>query len=496
MLPFAQFDPASLAIWTTTGALTDPTASLADEAMSAASAGGPVGNILRDLAESTKSRLLWLASSVWHEKRHFFDTCLTNYGSRRFRDFFTLAANFAPLAAHARKRGEPIWLPIEVYACPVKRSLFEISTPPDNVLKAAQLARVMKTFAGQLDAPLSSGEGRSLHLGGAAQMEGLAQVSQIHCIERDFGTEDVSLVTRGHVHNMPLTGEYRAIEVVSGFLGSEKRLSADVTIVNPGLASAMFFTALCGRFFGAGSTPEANLVAPSERLSRMILELGSGAGRYDMSDAEAGEVIDRLARRLWGRTAFEEIAADIEAMDARFNRAAAPWLAEEGLVDVYDDFLDLRRRLLAAAISDGLASVLPRAFPLRWRDKLRPWHVVATPTGTADADGETVFGAQFDVPKELELFMSRQVTWAALRTERADDRTNAFALTKHDAWTKMLRRHAPRAMLMLNGRNHRRMVPPELEQPLRELESDNVRVRFHPRFEWPDLRAAECSRAT
>jgi hypothetical protein len=36
-----------------------------------------------------RARLMWLVSSIWHEKRHFFDTCLTNYGARRFRDLFT-----------------------------------------------------------------------------------------------------------------------------------------------------------------------------------------------------------------------------------------------------------------------------------------------------------------------------------------------------------------------------------------------------------------------
>jgi hypothetical protein len=41
---------------------------------------------------------------------------------------------------------------------------------------------------------------------------------------------------------------------------------------------------------------------------------------------------------------------------------------------------------------------------------------------------------------------------------------------------------------MLNGRRHRRMVPPELERRISEIENMGISVRFHPRFEWPEQR--------
>jgi len=51
----------------------------------------------------------------------------------------------------------------------------------------------------------------------------------------------------------------------------------------------------------------------------MIEELGPKPGRFDMPDDEAAELVDNVARRVWGRTAFEEVAADIEVMEARVD---------------------------------------------------------------------------------------------------------------------------------------------------------------------------------
>ena len=93
MIPTVQFDTGTLAIWTTTGSLNEPTATLAASAMNAAAQGNNPSEALGELAEEDPLRvkILWLASCVWHEKRHFLDTCLTIMGARRFRDIFSLA---------------------------------------------------------------------------------------------------------------------------------------------------------------------------------------------------------------------------------------------------------------------------------------------------------------------------------------------------------------------------------------------------------------------
>jgi hypothetical protein len=477
MIPAVQFDP-----------LSEPAAGIAASAMRSAARGeSPARDLSGIPAEDPlRARVLWLASAVWHEKRHYFDTCLTNYGARRFRDLFNLAANFGPVVAHARSRGEPVCFPVEVYCDRVQRSVLGISEPPPNVLEIARKARMMKSFMAELDAVYKLGN-HGLHLGGEAQLEGLAQTSQVNSIEYTFGVSSVLAVTAAQVERLPREGPYRAIEAVSGALGCARDVAGNRTLVNVGLAAALFVTSLCGRFYGVGPEPAADLVNPMQRLARMIDVLGPNAGRFDMSDEESAAMVDKASRRLWGRTAFEEIAADIDGMEARVDVASAPWLSAEGLYDAFMDFVALRRRLLAAAREAGPASLLPRAFPLVWRDRLVPWHVVATPGGSVEEeDGRVVLGVNLNVPPGLEAVVPASVTWGRLHA--AHGIGAEFAPQTDAAWLQMLERHGPRALIMLNGRLHRRMLPPELERAIGEIENLGVQVRFHPRFAWPEQR--------
>ena len=222
----------------------------------------------------------------------------------------------------------------------------------------------------------------------------------------------------------------------------------------------------------------------------MIHELGPTPGRFDMAEEEAADLVDRVAKRLWGRTAFEEIAADIDAMEAKIDLDEAPLLSAEGLYDAYMDFVRLRRQFLAAAKSAGPSSILPRAFPLMWCDRLLPWHIVATPGGSVEEeDAPSVIGTTLKVPMRLEKVVPRSVSWA--RRYAAPQGSLKFAPQDDAAWYQMLERQVPRALLMLNGRRHRLMVPPALERIIQELDDDGVPVRFHPRFEWPAQRDPE-----
>jgi hypothetical protein len=490
MIPTVQFDPATLAIWTTTGTLLEPQAQVAETAMRLAVEGDDPTEVVNTVSggDSWRTHLIWLVSSVWHEKRHYFDTCLTNYGARRFRNLFNLASNVAPLLVEARARHEPVWFPVEVYGDRTLRRVLGISDPAPNILQIARHARLMKSFTSQLDATLTGG-GLKIHLGGEAQLEGLAQVSQVHSIEACFGMDDMVAVTADHVHSLPREGPYRTIETIAGMLGCVKEFDNHL-VINTNLAAALFVTALCGRYFGAGPQPSAELVAPWERLERMIEELGPTPGHFDMTGEEAFELVDQAALRLWGRTAFDEIAADIDAMESKVNLAIAPWLGEAGLYDVYTDFIRLRRQILAAAQAKGPASLLPYNFPLFWRDILQPWHVFATPAGNhqGDTDAPIVFGQELNLPSELKSIFPSVVVWGRLYAVSPDEAERRFAPRDRAAWLQMLERHGPLAQLMLNGRQHRRMVPPELDRPIYEIEKLGIGVRFHPRFEWPDQR--------
>lgn len=489
MIPTVQFDPGTLAVWTSAGTLPEPAASLAAAAMRLAAAGEDPLEGLSDIPrdDPLRARLLWLVSAVWHEKRHYFDTCLTNYGARRFRDLYTLAANFGSFVAESAEHGEPLWLPVEIYADPIQRAVRGIAEPPSNIVEIARRARLMKSMMTELDAPFTVGTDQ-IHLGGEAQMEGLAQVSQLHSIELSFGMNDLFDVTTRFVHRLPQRGPYRAIEAVAGWLGCFGTTPKGLTVANTGLAGALFATALCGQFFGHGPTPPVDAVSPGRRLGRMLEALGPGSGQFEMQDEESAEIVDKLARRLWGRTAVEEIAADVDAMEEKVSLEIAPWLSIESLYEIFLDFIALRRRLLSAVRDAGSHTLLPRSFPARWRDRIRPWHVVAWPGGTETEEGEMILGTELDIADERKRFYPGTVGLAWLSIA---DSSEPFAPHNNAAWLQMLKRHSPRALLMLNGRQHRRMVPNELERTVDEIRRMGVDVRFHPRFEWPERRELE-----
>jgi hypothetical protein len=144
----------------------------------------------------------------------------------------------------------------------------------------------------------------------------------------------------------------------------------------------------------------------------------------------------------------------------------------------------------------GPTSLLPRAFPEHWLDRLLPWHVVATPSGAPSKEegAPVVFGMRLNLPSGFERVFSPQVVWGRLHIAPPERAEAGFALRNRAAWLQMLEQHGPRALLMLNGRRYRLMVPPALERAVAEIEQLGVPVKFAPKWEWPEER--DCTTRT
>ena len=118
----------------------------------------------------------------------------------------------------------------------------------------AQQARNLKTFGASLDAPYPI-NGETISIGGKALLEGLAQASQTHSVDFNYGADEVYAVSREFIQRHPPESPYRAIELVSHWLGCSKSVGDKQFAVNSGLAGALFITALCGRFYGPAQNP-------------------------------------------------------------------------------------------------------------------------------------------------------------------------------------------------------------------------------------------------
>lgn len=485
MLPTVQFDPSTLAVWTTTAGLPGEVAERAELLLGDAFNSQITG--LKSLGDSDgwpESLLFALVTSVWHEKRHFFDTLITNYGAHRFRRAFVFAANYFPLQEHAiHADSGKIWFPVETYACPFRRKLNGIATPSANVLAVAEYCRATKRALHSLDSELVF-KGRSIPAGGEAQLEALAQSSQWHSIEYVCDPDITFAKQRQFAEMHSPRGQYRMVERVATALGCTKAHGEDV-IANPGLASAIYITSLSGRYIGSPDDVGKDLSLPSVRFGS-LMEALLEAGDYEMTDEEAWELVDAKARSFWGRTALEEIEAEIDSMDEALDEV--PWLEGTGLAEVWNDFIRLRRMALSFVKDLGPGSMGPRSFPVDWLSKLSPWRIIATPAGNGE-DQNVAFGRMLNLPKGMEGFFPPTVVWGRLVEPRQDE--NALQVGDRESWQHMIEWHAPRALLMENGRRHRLLVPRQLERSLEAMSEEGLQPKFDPMFEFPAMRDNE-----
>src|SRR5215469_4705477 len=87
-----------------------------------------------------RARAAHFATCVWHEKRHFLDFLLTNYGALRMRQYFSIYSNHFFLLSGAREHGNILWAPLMVYLDEVHRTLKNIPAAWPKALAEMLLA--------------------------------------------------------------------------------------------------------------------------------------------------------------------------------------------------------------------------------------------------------------------------------------------------------------------------------------------------------------------
>ena len=480
-LPILQIDPLSLSIWINPGSFKKSPAGL--EALMMAWSGGDFADAVRSNAASEEDALdaAFLGSWMWHEKRHFFDMCVTSYGAWRLRNMFVVGANALAVAAHADAAREPLVFPMTAYDNAVLRYRMKLGEPPDNVLRIAKDIRQRKRALASEGAPMAA-SGRSLTISGNAQMEALAVTSQFHCLGRLYGDKIASRIYERHVNKMDRFGLYRWSEAASLFLGCYRERSDGAVELDQEFATAILVAGLCGRWLGP-HPPDSSYTTPGERTGRLMLHFGQGSGHFGMTTEEAFARVDEAARALWGRGLIEELKDDLAASKAAGERLREAFAGLDDLCDAFDDYLALRARMLDQIANQGPAGLSPRAFAANWADNLRPWLIVTQPQGRLHEpdEGLTVhFGRAFNTPR------GDAVAWAW--REHDPNPGAAVALQATGAWNYVIEQAAPLAKLALAGRQHPLMLYPELERIMSDITNSGVDVRFVPGFDAPEPR--------
>jgi hypothetical protein len=198
MIPTLQLDPSTLAIWFNVDLLNSYKGEERGLEVFTHAANHDLKEVYPILdataSDAHRSHYYEILSAVWHEKRHFVDFLLTNFGAFHVRTYFQMYFNLPEGLKEFQYKDIPVLLPLDTYADPVKLMGLGIKEPPPTeLLKLARWLRARKRALREDTAPYDGGRGLTEY-GGLAQMEAIAYSCQLAVLQLEFGTDAIELL--------------------------------------------------------------------------------------------------------------------------------------------------------------------------------------------------------------------------------------------------------------------------------------------------------------
>jgi len=475
MIPILQFDPATLTLWYDTQLLASARSSReVGLALHYALDGREdwLKCLVRQQTDPwTRTRCATVASAVWHEKRHFLDFVLTNYGAMRLRQFFQCYLNTRAFLQVAKESGR-ILVPLDRNLDSLRCEMMEISCTNPELLKLATWIQDSK------EALLSERQrivkrGSTYEMGGEAILECIAYHVQLGKTHRVFGAELNASVQTDNIEKTSIADKYQWVFTVllqSGLMKAEYQgqdSGMGRIMLQDGPLIPLLYGALAGRYHQQPQTQSAFVSSahPAERLVSLIAHYDEHKiGLADMTNEEAWESVNAACKQIFGRDVTEEIDADY-AKEGEFIAYLRSTGIDEFVNGAYEDFHRLRGRIIQT-LKDDPKAVLDQA---KWSDsfvnKTRPFVVAAAPAGIIGEppNGFERLSGYSDPGADLEKHPDYRWWWTAIRVEPdADEAQNIFRLGDQKDWSRIIADFAPVAKLMIDGNRMRSMVGPEL----------------------------------
>ncbi len=389
MINVAALDPATLALWY------DPTLlgpSPGYETVSYAVHGAIFGDneevqslLSAEGSPEVARRAAYLASTIWHEKRHFLDLILTNYGAFRVRQFLSLYVNQPQVLYRAQQAGGELYLPLTAYADPVESSLAGVSDPSGIITLVAQDIR------GREDAVLDDREcgartpwGDAIELGGHAQLEALANIFQVGSTQFLLGPK-AHLEVNQEIHkDDPNHTRYRWPLLLANAFGLQGFKTADgIPAVNLAPMAAVLLATLAMRGWGQKSDDEFKRpIWPATRLLAFLEYFRDRPTALHVQNArQAWDVVNDAARQLFGRTVIEELKVDLE-FESKFVKMVVEHDAGpcDEVKTVCQEFHDLRCSLVGLLEEAPEGFLDPETFAHGFLPRLHPLPVQIFPS--------------------------------------------------------------------------------------------------------------------
>jgi hypothetical protein len=203
-------------------------------------------------------------------------------------------------------------------------------------------------------------------------------------------------------------------------------------------------------------------------------------GKLDV--LEGWELVNSTAKKLWDRTVMEETQEDF-TREKNWVDVLGKQASHDSIEAAIRDLHALRGRLIKALEEDPGAVIDPHQFVRDLLFRLRPLPIIASRSGRLGkpAPGwQRVIGYVQPGSQDPE----GDWWWAAAPEQWQPDATS-LALRERKAWLTIVSEHAPMAKLMLNGRDHRTMLGPEIVSVEKRMEYAGLGIDFDPLFCFP-----------
>jgi len=475
MIPILQFDPATLMLWYDT------------QLLATSRAGREIGLALHYAVDGredwlkclvrqqsdpwTRTRCATVASAVWHEKRHFLDFTLTNYGAMRMRQFFQCYVNLR-LALHKIKENGPLLLPLDRNLDALRAEMMGVSIKDHDLVRLAEGIRNGKRMILDDRRPFIAG-GQHYEIGGEAMFECIAYHVQLGKAHRVFGGELNAGIQRDNPKRETTASKYQwasLLLIKSGLMNvtHEGEHEGEPTLrIDDGPVIPLLYGALASRYHRQTQTRSAFVSSyhPAERLGSLIAHFNEHkTSLAGMKTAEAWDAVNAACKTVFGRTALEEIDADYH-MEGELIATYKSMGSDEFAVSAYEDFHALRGRFIQV-LKDDPELILDQA---QWADKFvnktRPFVVAAAPAGVIGTppDGFERLSGGAEEGVDFAKVPEFQWWWTALRAEKDEpEDDDVFRLADRRAWSRIAVDFAPFSKLMIDGNRMRSMVGPEL----------------------------------
>jgi hypothetical protein len=494
MIPFFQLDPATLTLWINLDLLSEqPNRAGIATVVDATRANDDAALLesVEALPNAEKPRAIAIASSLWHEKRHFLDLILTNYGAFRFRQFFEIAANLPVIyrvVTEDQKRR--LGVPLDLYTDPVRCQRLGIDTNPELARIGAAVRSRKQIIAGDRSA-VPSRYGR-LEVGGEAQLEALAYLHQSAKAQKLFGTQLASAALDSVPDADAHHAKYRWIwdVAVASNVVFFDQAAENLLLFDDALMVCVVYAALACRVWKQPQTRSeaSSSYLPGERFASLLIALREqrlGPPQILPFD-ESWTLINQTCTRLFGRSVIEETEADWSIAQQTYESLRGKILP--ALSDVVMELQAVRKRLIDQLKNDPQSVLRAADFQDRLLNRIRPRVVLCSPKGRIDlAEGfEQVFG--YDHSRAQPSLSSRvsRWTWAATEALGPMPHDSGAIVLREPAWMTFASELAPITKLVTDGRRHRSMLGPEIvhaEARLRTMA--NAEIIVDPLFGAP-----------